>query len=130
MVRTAWMGVCLAGMVLLASCAGSSQMLSRTTANMAGALKSFCEQHNIRTVETRTADSLYVQATVKLQKGMKVDGYATMDLAVIYYRLALSKQELAMAEKRLDEAREQISEQEQHLHDYNEVLAELKGGAR
>jgi chromosome condensin MukBEF ATPase and DNA-binding subunit MukB len=53
-----------------------------------------------------------------------------MDLSVIYYRLALSKQELAQTETRLENAREQLRTEEQQLSDYKEILKELKGGAR
>lgn len=130
MMRHARTGMALVVAAVVISCAGSGQVLSKTSANMAGALKSFCEQHNIKSPETRSADSLYSLAVVRLQKGQKPDGYAAMDFAVIYYRLALSKMERAMAEKRLDDSRDLLATEQRQLADYKEVLRELKGGAR
>ena len=115
---------------LLSSCLAGSKMLSMTSASVAGALKAFCEQQNVRSADTRAADSLYALGTAKLQGGQKSDGFAKMDLALIYYRLALSKQELASSEQKLADSQERLGEEQQQLNEYREVLKEMKGGAK
>jgi len=117
-------------MAMLVSCAAGGKLLSATTANMAGALKDFCVSHGISTVETKRADSLYSLADQRIKRGQKGEAYDMLDRAVIYYRLALSKQELDLAERRLEDTREQARIQEEQLSEYREVVRELKGGAQ
>jgi|GEM_PF-2404190 hypothetical protein len=111
---------------LFLCCLSSYRMLSKTSATEAGTLKSYCEQNNIRAPEVTKGDSLFASANVQLQKGKTNDGYRELDLAVLYYRVALSNQELNQSQKRFDEATKQLNEDESELSTYQEVYQGLK----
>jgi len=120
---------CAAALGLLAGC-DKGLVYPSTTPAEAGTLKNFCEQQNIMSPEVRSADSLYSLGNVKLREGNRSLGYAHLDLAIIYYRLALRKQEFATAQKRFDESAAKLSEEQEQLATYREVLKEMKGGAK
>jgi hypothetical protein len=98
-------------LVVCIGCAAGGKLQSMAAANMAEALKEFCKQHDIRTAETRAADSLY-QVAVNLQKkGQQKDALAARDLAITHYKLALARRELSASEKRLEETRELLRQE-------------------
>ena len=113
---------------LLVFCTPGYRTLSQTSVNEAGTLKSYCEQNNLQSPEIAKADSLYAYANGQLQKGWGEEGYTKMDLAVLYYRIALSKREMSLTQKRYEEAERQLSDDENELATYKEVLREMKGG--
>lgn len=111
---------------LFLCCISSYRMLSKTSATEAGTLKNYCEQNNIQAPEITKGDSLFASANVQLQQGKTNDGYRELNLAVLYYRVALSNQELNQSQKRYDEATKQLNEDEFQLSTYQEVLNGLK----
>jgi hypothetical protein len=91
-------------------------------------LKNFCDQNNFKSAEISCADSLVSLANIRQQAGEREDAFAAFDLAIIYYRLAMSKNELAQTEKVVENARQKLSDDEDQLNTYKKVLDELKGG--
>ena len=111
---------------LLLFCISSYRTLSQTSDTEAGTLKNYCEQNNLQAPEITKADSLYACAATLLQNGRNDEGYSKTDLAVFYYRLALSKQELKLTQKRYDEMQKRLNEDINHLAAYKQVLKEMK----
>jgi Xaa-Pro aminopeptidase len=103
-------------------------MLLRADQTEATTLKNYCDQNNFKSADISSADSLVSLANVRQQASEKEDAFAAFDLAIIYYRLALSKIELAKIEKVVENARQKLSDDEEQLNTYKKVLDELKGG--
>jgi hypothetical protein len=103
-------------------------LLLRADMTEATTLKNFCDQNNFKSAEISCADSLVSLANIRQQAGEKEDAFAAFDLAIIYYRLAMSKNELAQTEKVVENARQKLSDDEDQLNTYKKVLDELKGG--
>ena len=95
--------------------------------NEATTLKSFCDQKNFKSAEISRADSLVSLANVREQAKQSELAFAALDAAIIYYRLALSRNELAKTEQVVEDARQKLSDDEDHLNTYKKVLDELKG---
>ncbi|HMD67725.1 MAG TPA: hypothetical protein VKF42_02535, partial [Chitinivibrionales bacterium] len=55
------------------------------------------------------------------------DAFASWELAIIYYRLALSKNELARTERVVEDARQKLTDDDEQLNINKKVLEELKG---
>jgi hypothetical protein len=103
-------------------------MLLRADMTEATTLKNFCDQNNLKSAEFSCADSLVSLADVRQQANQKEDAFAAFDLAIIYYRLGLSRNELAKTERIVENARQKLSDDEDQLNTYVKVLDELKGG--
>jgi hypothetical protein len=91
-------------------------------------LKNFCDQNNLKSAEISCADSLVALANIRQQADQREDAFAAFDLAIIYYRLGLSKIELGKTEKIVEAARQKLSDDDEQLNTYKKVLDELKGG--
>jgi len=115
-----------AALSLLLFCVSSYRTLSQTSDTEAGTLKIYCEQNNLQAPEITKAESLYARANILLQNGRNDEGYSKMDLAVFYYRVALSKRELKQTQKRYDEMQKRLNEDQKNLAAYNQVLKEMK----
>lgn len=115
-----------AALSLLLSCVSSYRTLSQTADSEAGTLKSYCEQINLQTPETAKADSLLQRADILLQNRRNDEGYSKTDLAVFYYRLALSQKELAQSQKRYEEMQKRVSDGQTRLAAYKQMLKEMK----
>jgi hypothetical protein len=103
-------------------------MLLRADQTEATTLKNYCDQNNFKSPDITSADSLVSQASIRQDAGQKEDAFAAFDLSIIFYRLALSKIELAKTEKVVENARQKLSDDEEQLNTYKKVLDELKGG--
>jgi hypothetical protein len=110
---------------LVLSCSSGYQLLSQATSTEANTLKSYCEQINLQSPDTKKADLLFTEANVMLQKRKLKEAHRKMDLVVIYYRLALSKSEMEQSKKLLQEASRQLNEDENQLNSYLEILQEM-----
>ena len=115
----------LASLPLALFCASGYRTLSQTSVNEAGTLKNYCEQNNLQSPEITRADSLYAYANIQLQKGWEDEGFRKIDLAVLYYRTALSKRELNQVQKRYEETEKQLNDDENQLAIYQDVLKEM-----
>ncbi|MBN2189419.1 MAG: hypothetical protein JW699_08185 [Chitinispirillaceae bacterium] len=115
-----------AALSLLLSCVSSYRTLSQTSDTEAGTLKSYCEQNNLQAPEITRADSLYARANILLGERRNDEGYSKTDLAVFYYRLALSKRELDQTRKRQEEMQKRLSEGQSRLATYKQMLKEMK----
>jgi hypothetical protein len=122
-------GIAVAGVVLLmAGCDDAGyNMLLRAAMAEASTLKSFCDQNNLKSEEISRADSLLASAAVKQQSNLREDAFMALDLSIIYYRLALSKNELVRTEKIVEDARQKLSDDGEQLNTNEKVLSELKG---
>jgi hypothetical protein len=115
-----------AALLLMLSCVSSYRTLSQTADTEAATLKSYCEQNNLQSPETTKADSLYARANILLRERRNDEGYSKTDLAVFYYRLALSKRELEQSRKRSEEMQARLSKCEERLAEYKKMLNEMK----
>jgi hypothetical protein len=111
---------------LLLFCVSSYRTLSQTSDTEAGTLKSYCEQNNLQAPEITKADSLFACANILLKERRNDEGYSKTDLAVFYYRLALSKRELNQSQKRYEEMQTRLSEDQGRLASYKQMLKEMK----
>jgi hypothetical protein len=102
-------------------------MLLRAAMTEATTLKGFCDQNNFKSAEISRADSLVSVATIRQQANQREDAFTALDEAIIYYRLALSRIELAKTERVVESARQKLSDDEDQLATYKKVLDELKG---
>ena len=111
---------------LLLCCVSSYRTLSQTSDTEAGTLKSYCEQNNLQAPEITMGDSLYTRANILIQDRRNDEGYSKTDLAVFYYRLALSKRELEQSQKRHEEMEKRLSEAQSRLAEYKQMLKDMK----
>jgi hypothetical protein len=111
---------------LFCFCGPRYNLVSMTKDTEAGTLKTFCEQNNIQSPDTKKADMLFTNAQVNIKKGKTKEARREMDLASIYYRLALSKKELEKSRERLAETSSQLNEYVNQLYDNIEILEEMK----
>jgi hypothetical protein len=123
-------GAAMAVLVLcMAGCDDTGyNMLLRSDMTEATTLKNFCDQNNLKSAEISSADSLVSLANIRQQADQREDAFAAFDLAIIYYRLGLSKIELGKTEKIVEAARQKLSDDDEQLNTYKKVLDELKGG--
>jgi hypothetical protein len=103
-------------------------MLMRAAMTEATTLKSFCDQNNFKSAEISRADSLVSVANVRQQANQREDAFTAWEMAIIYYRLALSRNELEKTERIVGNARQKLSDDQDQLNTYKKVLDELKGG--
>lgn len=107
---------------LFVSCGMVRQLPSLSMASEAKTLKTYCEQINLQSPDVKQADQFYADANVQLRQNRHEEAYSKMDLAVIYYRLALSKMELEESKAKLQEASRKLNEDENQLNEYLEIL--------
>ncbi len=122
-------GIAAAGVALcLVGCDDTGYtMILRAAMAEATALKGYCDQNNLKSGEITRADSLVSSALVQQQNNQKEDAFAAWELAIIYYRLALSKNELARTERVVEDARQKLTDDDEQLNINKKVLEELKG---
>jgi septal ring factor EnvC (AmiA/AmiB activator) len=107
---------------LFISCGMGRQLPSLSMASEAKTLKTYCEQINLQSPDVKQADQFYADANVQLQQNRHEEAYSKMDLAAIYYRLALSKMELEDSKAKLQEASRKLNNDENQLNAYLEIL--------
>ena len=111
---------------LFCFCGPRYNLVSMTKDAEAGTLKAYCEENNIQSPDTKKADMLFTNAKVNIKKGKTKEARREMDIASIYYRLALSKSELKRSRERLAETSRQLNEYVNQLNDNMEILQEMK----
>lgn len=94
------------------------QMLSEATLlheSLAGA--------NVHSIEARIGDSLFVLAQTQHSTGRDTDAFANMDLALIFFRLAVARHELAQSRENVRELETSLTIARSKLAEYERILS-------
>jgi hypothetical protein len=93
----------------------------------ASSLQQMCAQRSITSPEVRMADSLQTVAdSIARTAGGANDAFWMDQLAVSYYKLALTANELRLREQRIKELEKSIGSVRQQLAKYRDVISELE----
>ncbi|MBD3346109.1 MAG: hypothetical protein GF401_13715 [Chitinivibrionales bacterium] len=112
--------------LFLVSCGSQYPMLAQDISVQCKELHEICSQKKIKSAEATTADSLYTTGLTLYQKGKNKDAYPVLESAAMYYRLALSKDELEDVNNEIDRLKESLTDAEDKLGMYKKVLSELE----
>lgn len=114
----------------LFSCSSQYPMLATTAGKKAVELQSYCRERNITSDEVKTADSLYAVAERMLAKGKEEPAYLLFDLAMVNYRHALSKREVAASRREVAVLRKSLTRAQQELETYKKILSEVESARK
>ncbi len=113
-------------MFLLYACSSQYPMLSKQVSTEALTVKEYCTKNGISSEITGKADSLYASAESLNKNGKDEESYFTMELALIHYRLALSKHDVAQTEKVIAKLSSELKNTADELKTYQKILTELE----
>jgi hypothetical protein len=124
--KTGVLFVMSAVLFLLASCAAKFPFIASATLSEATELKVLCGEQKFTGAEVTTADSLYKQGSVMVEKGKDEIAFNLLDRAVVYYRIALTKSAIAKKEGQIAKEEQALSKTREDVSAYKQVLKELK----
>lgn len=122
------LGFCLlsAGICLLASCAAQFTQLSIQASTEVNEYRGSCKAKGLKTELISPADSLYNLADQYNKNGKSEDAYYLYELSGVYYRLALSQQEVVESNERIRQLEQTMIIVKDKLDTYKKVLNELE----
>lgn len=112
--------------IVLQSCSSQYPMLHQKASTEANELKKYCMGKGLRSKIVAKADSLYSVSSELMQKGKEEEAYFLMDLAVIHYRLALSRNEVVEGKKKIEKLKQSLVKAEDKLETYKDKLGKYK----
>ncbi len=116
--------VVLTGMVV--SCASQYPVLYKKAYVETLQVKDYCQKKPVKTDAIAKADSLYSLASRLNQNGKEKDAYMIMELAGVYYRIAVSQDEIAQSRKETDRLQQLLIVAKDKLDTYKKVISELE----
>ncbi len=117
----------LAGVIaLLTACASQYPLLVQQSTVKAKELRNYCKKQTLSSKTISRADSLYTLALQYNQAGKEEEGYYTMELATIYYKLALTQKELADSKNAIKNLEQTLVKVRDKLDTYKQVLSEIE----
>lgn len=111
---------------LFLGCAGTATLITPQMVSDAESLRKAVIGSDSQLVEARVGDSLYVLAGKLREQGKEKEAFAKMDLAIIFFRLASAREELAQSRKKALELETSLKVARSKLEEYERVLSDLK----
>jgi hypothetical protein len=110
----------------IAGCGSGQPLLNVSAQSEAESMKSVCMENAIQSDEVIRGDSLFASGTVRMKKGDRNGGLADLDMAALYYKLAVVKRDLAQEEASIQDLERSLKETRQKLESYKKVVQELE----
>jgi uncharacterized protein YceK len=111
--------------LVLSGCSSHSSLAEPKTLH-AEKLSLYCESNNIEGEEVEAARKSLTKAQSLLDNFSKYEAYMHADLAVIGFRTAIARAELAQTQKEEEDLAQKIAEDEKQIAAYREVLEQIK----
>lgn len=121
--------IILPGFILalcFAGCASHKDLLARHYSEDAKALQTYTGQAGIKSLEIMQGDSLLALAVKNLKAGEKDMASDQAEIAVLYYRLAIAKQDQANQQAQFNTVKAALVQDQDKLNTYTEILNEMK----
>jgi len=113
----------LAGLV---SCASQYPLLAQQATVKAQELRKYCVLQGLSSKTFTRADSLYTLAKQYSESGKDEESYYSLEMAAIYYKLALSQKELADSKEEIQKLEQTLVKVRDKLDTYKQVLSEIE----
>jgi hypothetical protein len=106
---------------------GSQQPLLNTAAQSeANVLKNICMENALQADEVLLADSLYASGILQMKNGRREPGLRDLDMAALYYKLAIIKHDLALKDDEMKKLEKSLKEAQDKLVSYKKIILELE----
>ena len=112
--------------IILSSCASQYPMLYKKAYIETLQIKDYCQKKSLSADAIAKADSLYSLAVRLNQNGKEKDAYVILEVAGVYYRIAVSQDEIAQSKKEIDKLGQLLVVAKDKLDTYKKVISELE----
>lgn len=113
-------------LALLAGCGSNAALLAERAQTEAEQLQEACRRTSLASEDTKKADALVASAVKHKKDGDDEAALREGELAVIFYRLALARRELAETQAAVEVLKSSLAKDKDQLQTYQQVLEEVK----